>query len=101
MELSDQTERFKKELGKKVGGVVDKVDEYGDKFADKVDEAKEYLDQGVEELKERYRNIPTKKKKAFQRGAIGLGVTVIAPWYIAIPAAVYTYKQGKKIFQKK
>lgn len=89
--------KLREMLIKKLGELEEKAEEFEEKAETKIEGACDYLDKKAED----YQNMDPEKKKELKKGAIGVGVAVIAPWYAAIPAVMYAYKKGKKALGKK
>jgi len=95
-DLSLTLEKKAEIMGEKIDK---KVNALGKKIKYRAEKTDIYLGNRVEYITEKWQSIDKETRKDIRKGAIGAGVTLVTPWYIAIPTGVYAYKKAKKIIK--
>lgn len=105
MKLSEYISKFDKELSKKIGSFGDSLDSkmegFGEKIEEKINNTNNYFGEKVDYAKNEWKKLKPEVRSDIKKGAIGAGIALVTPWYIAIPAGIYTYKKAKKFLKLK
>lgn len=99
--MEEKMNSFGDNMESKIGELEDKLEGFGDKVEGKIDGMDDYLGEKIDYMKRGWKKIKPEVRSDIKKGAIGLGVASVTPWYIAIPALFYTYKKASKFLKLK
>lgn len=105
MKLSEYISKFDKELSKGIGafgdGLDSMIDGFGEKVEEKINTTDNYLGEKIGYAKKEWKKLKPEVRSDITKGAIGAGVALVTPWYLAIPSGIYAYKKAKKFLKLK
>ncbi len=55
----------------------------------------------IDYTKKEWKKLKPEIRSDIKKGAIGAGIALITPWYIAIPLGYYAYTKAKKVLKVK